>query len=224
MAKISPSLLSADFTRLTEEIKAVEEAGADYLHVDVMDGVFVPNITIGPFVVEAVKKVAAVPLDVHLMIDAPERFVADFIKAGSDIVTVHAEASVHLHRTVQSIRELGARAGVSINPATPVSAIEEIIDDVDLVLIMSVNPGFSGQSFIPAAMRKIEATRKLIDSRGLSVELEVDGGVKASNIGSVAGAGADVFVAGSGIFGTPDYAATIAEMRKEVAASTAAGA
>jgi len=219
--KISPSVLSADFTRLTEELGALESAGADYLHVDVMDGRFVPNITIGPFIVDALKRATSLPLDVHLMIEAPERFVADFAKAGADILTVHAEASTHLNRTVQLIREHGMRPGVSINPSTPVSAIEEIVDDVDLVLIMSVNPGFSGQGFIETSYRKIEAARRLIDGRGLDVELEVDGGIKVSNIGSVARAGADVFVSGSGILGTDDYAATIKAMRTELEAATA---
>ena len=216
MIKISPSVLSADFTRLAEELRALEEGGADYLHVDVMDGRFVPNITIGPFVVEALKRATRLPLDVHLMIVEPERYVEAFARAGSDVITVHAEASTHLHRTVQTIRECGARPGVSINPATPVSAIEEIIDDVDLVLVMSVNPGFSGQSFIPSALRKIKAIRGLMDARGLDVELEVDGGIKVSNIGEAASAGADVFVSGSGILGSDDYAATMAAMRREV--------
>lgn len=217
MIKISPSILSADFTRLTEELRAIEEAGADYLHVDVMDGRFVPNITIGPFIVEALKRATKLPLDVHLMIEEPERYIEDFAKSGSYIITVHAEATTHLHRTVQSIKEFGCRAGVSINPATPVSVLENIIDDVDLVLIMSVNPGFSGQSFIPGARGKIEAVRSMIDSRGLKVEVEVDGGIKVGNIREVAASGADVFVSGSGVFGTEDYAATIAAMRKEVA-------
>lgn len=222
MIKISPSILSADFTRLAEEVRALEDAGADYLHVDVMDGRFVPNITIGPFVVEALKRATRLPLDVHLMIVEPERYVEAFARAGSDVITVHAEASTHLHRTVQAIRECGARAGVSINPATPVSAIEEIIDDVDLVLVMSVNPGFSGQTFIPSALRKIAAVRGLIEARGLTVELEVDGGIKVSNIREAAAAGADVFVSGSGILGSDDYAATMAAMRREVEGASAA--
>ncbi|MFQ5465966.1 MAG: ribulose-phosphate 3-epimerase, partial [Thermodesulfobacteriota bacterium] len=191
-------------------------------HVDVMDGRFVPNITIGPFVVEALKRATRLPLDVHLMIVEPERYVEAFARAGSDVITVHAEASTHLHRTVQAIRECGARAGVSINPATPVSAIEEIIDDVDLVLVMSVNPGFSGQTFIPSALRKIAAVRGLIEARGLTVELEVDGGIKVSNIREAAAAGADVFVSGSGILGSDDYAATMAAMRREVEGASAA--
>lgn len=214
--KISPSILSADFTRLAEELRALEDAGADYVHVDVMDGCFVSNITIGPFVVEAIKRATRLPLDVHLMIEAPERYVADFAKAGSSIITVHAEATRHLHGVVQTIKKLGVKAGVSINPATPVSAIEEIMADVDLVLIMSVNPGFGGQSFIPASLGKIRALRKLMDERGLKAELEVDGGIKTGNIKEAAEAGADVFVSGSGIFSSGDYKKTIAAMRDEV--------
>lgn len=216
--KISPSILSADFTRLAEEIKKIEEAGADYVHIDVMDGHFVPNITIGPFVVEAVRRVTRLPLDVHLMIDEPGRYVADFARAGSDIITVHAEATKHLHRVVESIRELGKKAGVSINPATPVNVLEYIIGDCDLILIMSVNPGWSGQGFIPASLRKISEARKMIEASGKPVELEVDGGIKANNIKAAASAGADVFVSGSGIFGTKDYRATIAEMKKQIGA------
>ncbi len=211
MIKIAPSILSADFARLGEEVRAI--ASADYLHVDVMDGHFVPNLTIGPPVVAALRKVTDLPLDVHLMIENPDRYIADFAAAGADIITVHLEAAVHLHRTVQLIRSLGKKAGVSINPATPVSALEVILDDLDLVLVMSVNPGFGGQSFIPAALTKIDQLRREIDRRGLRVELEVDGGVKTDNIGLIARAGADVFVAGSAVFGSSDYAATIAGLR-----------
>ena len=214
--KIAPSILSADFTRLAEELKAIEDAGADYVHVDVMDGRFVSNITIGPFIVEAIKRATGLPLDVHLMIEAPERYVEDFARAGSSIITVHAEATRHLHGVVQTIKKLGARAGVSINPATPVSAVEEIIEDVDLVLVMSVNPGFGGQSFIPASLAKIRSIRALMNERGLKVELEVDGGIKVANIREAAMAGADVFVSGSGIFATGDYKKTIAAMRAEL--------
>ncbi len=213
MIKIAPSILSADFSRLGEEVRAVERGGADYIHVDVMDGHFVPNITIGPLVVEAVRKVTPLPLDVHLMISHPDRYIPEFVRAGADILTVHWEASPHLHRTVQLIRSLGKKAGVSINPATPVSVLETILDEVDLVLVMTVNPGFGGQSFIPSGLGKIEALRREIDRRGLSVELEVDGGVKTDNIGRIAAAGADAFVAGSAVFGTSDYAATIAQLR-----------
>ena len=214
MVKIAPSILSADFSRLGEEIAAIEHGGADYVHVDVMDGHFVPNITIGPLVVEAARRSTALPLDVHLMIENPDRYIPQFAEAGADILTVHQEAVPHLHRTVQLIRSLGKKAGVSINPATPVSTLEVILEEVDLILVMSVNPGFGGQSFIPSALTKIEALRQLIDRRGLAVELEVDGGVKADNIRQVAAAGADVFVAGSAVFGTADYGATIALLKE----------
>jgi ribulose-phosphate 3-epimerase len=214
MIKIAPSILSADFARLGEEVQAVARAGADYIHVDVMDGHFVPNLTIGPLVVEAVRKVTDLPLDVHLMIEAPDRYIADFASAGADLITVHQEAVPHLHRTVQLIKSLGKRAGVSINPATPASTLDVILDELDLVLVMTVNPGFGGQGFIASGLAKIAALRREIDRRGLTVELEVDGGVKISNIGRIAAAGADVFVAGSAVFGSADYAATIGELRR----------
>lgn len=214
MIKIAPSILSADFARLGDEIRAIEAGGADYVHVDVMDGHFVPNITIGPLVVDAVRKVTDMPLDVHLMIENPDQYIPGFAKAGADIITVHYEAVPHLHRTVQLIHSLGKKAGVSLNPATPVSSLEVILDELDLVLLMSVNPGFGGQNFIPSCLPKIEALRKEIDRRGLNIELEIDGGVKPANIAAIAGAGADVFVAGSAVFGTPDYQATIAELRR----------
>jgi ribulose-phosphate 3-epimerase len=214
MIKIAPSILSADFSRLGDEIRAIERGGADYVHIDVMDGHFVPNITIGPLVVDAVRRVTDLPLDVHLMIENPDRYIPDFVKAGADIVTVHQEAVPHLHRTVQLIRSLGKRAGVSINPATPVSTLDVILEELDLVLVMSVNPGFGGQGFIPACLPKIEELRRQIDRRGLPVEVEVDGGVKTDNIGLIAGAGADVFVAGSAVFGEADYAATIARLKE----------
>ena len=218
MIKISPSILSADFARLGDEIRAIDVGGADYIHVDVMDGHFVPNITIGPLVIEAVRKVTTKPLDVHLMIENPDRYILDFAKAGADLITVHQEAVPHLHRTIQLIKSLGKKAGVSINPATPVSTLEVILDDLDLVLLMSVNPGFGGQSFIPATLAKISALRQRIAERGLSVEIEIDGGVKADNIGEIAAAGADVFVAGSAVFSTPDYGQTIALLRRNAAA------
>ena len=214
MIKIAPSILSADFARLGEEIAAIERGGADYVHVDVMDGHFVPNITIGPLIVEAARRSTSLPLDVHLMIQNPDLYIPEFAKAGADILTVHQETVPHLHRTVQLIRSLGKKAGVSINPGTPVSTLEVILEDVDLILVMSVNPGFGGQSFIPSALGKIEALRREIDRRGLKVELEVDGGVKADNIRRIAAAGADVFVAGSAVFGTDDYRATISRLRE----------
>lgn len=220
MIKIAPSILSADFARLGEEIRAVEQGGADYIHVDVMDGHFVPNITIGPPVVQALRRTTGLPLDVHLMIENPDRYVPEFARAGADILTVHLEATPHLHRTVQLIRSLGKRAGVSINPATPASALEVILDEIDLVLVMTVNPGFGGQEFIPSCLSKIEALRLEIDRRRLAIELEVDGGVKTDNIGLIAGAGADVFVAGSAVFGSGDYGATIAALRENALSVT----
>lgn len=214
MKKIAPSILSADFSRIGDEVRAVEAAGADYIHIDVMDGSFVPNITIGPLVVEAVRRVTRLPLDVHLMIDAPDRYIGEFAKAGADIIVVHAEATNHLHRTVQLIKSFGKKAGVSLNPATSLHSLDYILDELDLVLLMTVNPGFGGQSFIDACLPKIQALRGLLDKKGLETELEVDGGVKESNIAQIAHAGADVFVAGSAVFGSSDYAATIAEMKR----------
>ncbi len=213
MKKIAPSILSADFSRLGDEIRAVEDAGADMIHVDVMDGHFVPNITIGPPVVASIKKIARLPLDVHLMIEDPDRYVRDFAEAGSDIITVHAEAAVHLHRTVHLIRELGAQAGVSVNPATPLAEIEEIIGDIDLLLIMTVNPGFGGQTFIEGMLPKIQKARAMLDRLSPDALLEVDGGITLRNIGTVKEAGADIFVAGSAIFLSDDYGQTIGEMK-----------
>lgn len=221
MIKISPSILSADFSRLGEDVQAVDRAGADYIHIDVMDGHFVPNITIGPLVVEALRKVTAKPLDVHLMIENPDLYISDFAKAGADIITVHQEAVPHLHRTLQLIKSLGKKAGVSLNPATPVETLDVILDELDLVLIMSVNPGFGGQSFIPSALEKIRTLRQRITERGLSTELEVDGGVKIDNIREVVAAGADVLVAGSAVFNTEDYAATITALRENAANTSA---
>ncbi len=214
MKKIAPSILSADFARLGDEVRAVAAAGADYIHVDVMDGHFVPNITIGPLVVEAVRKVTELPLDVHLMIENPDLYIPEFARAGADIIVVHAEATHHLHRTVQLIKSFGKRAGVSLNPATPLNVLDYILEELDLVLLMTVNPGFGGQSFIEACLPKIHALRGMLDKRGLETELEVDGGVKTDNIDRIAHAGADVFVAGSAVFGSPDYAATIAELKR----------
>ena len=217
MIKISPSILSADFARLGAEIRTVAQAGADYIHVDVMDGHFVPNITIGAPVVKALRQVTDLPLDVHLMIENPDLYIPDFAAAGSDIITVHQEAVPHLHRTVQLIHSLGKKAGVAINPATPASTLEVIIDEIDLILVMSVNPGFGGQSFIPSMLPKIKQLREMVERSGRSIEIEVDGGVKSDNIGEIAAAGADVFVAGSAVFNTPDYTEAISALRQSVA-------
>lgn len=214
MVKIAPSILSADFLRLGDEVRAAEDAGADLIHVDVMDGVFVPNITIGPLVVEAVRRATRLPLDVHLMIDRPERYVKEFVSAGADYLTVHVEASVHLHRTVQQIREAGAAPGVSLNPSTPVWALEDIIGDVYHVLVMSVNPGFGGQSFIPGALDKLRRLGKMIQDRSLSTVLEIDGGVKPENAAEVVKAGARWLVMGSAFFGSGDYAGVIRKVRE----------
>ena len=200
MIKLAPSILSADFARLGEQIDEVTRAGADYIHVDVMDGHFVPNITIGAPVVASIRRVTSLPLDVHLMIERPERYITEFIKAGADIITVHVEASRHLFSTIRSIKQQGARAGVSLNPPTPLSAVDEFIHHVDLVLVMSVNPGFGGQSFIQETLPRIAGMRKIIDSRRPGVELEVDGGINADNAPDIVGAGADVLVAGNSIF------------------------
>jgi ribulose-phosphate 3-epimerase len=214
MKKIAPSILSADFARLGDEVRAVAAAGADYIHIDVMDGHFVPNITIGPLVVDAVRKVTELPLDVHLMIENPELYIPEFARAGSDIIVVHAEATHHLHRVIQLIKSFGKRAGVSLNPATPLNVLDYVLEDLDLVLLMTVNPGFGGQSFIEACLPKIHSLRAMLDKRGLETELEVDGGVKEDNIEMISHAGADVFVAGSAVFGSPDYAATIATLKR----------
>ena len=217
--RIAPSILSADFARLGEEIAAIDAAGADYIHVDVMDGHFVPNISFGPLVMASVRKLTAKPFDVHLMIAPVDPYIAAFAKAGADIITVHAEAGPHLHRTLQAIRAEGKKAGVALNPATPVSALENVIDDIDLLLIMSVNPGFGGQSFIPQSLSKIRQAAALIGNR--PIDLEVDGGVTADNARAIADAGANVFVAGSSVYGGNDaatYAPRIAAIRN--AAST----
>lgn len=213
---ISPSILSADFSRLGDEVRAVDQAGADWIHVDVMDGRFVPNITIGPLVVKAIRPVTSKPLDVHLMIVEPEKYVEDFAKAGADIISVHAEhnASPHLHRTLCQIRELGKKAGVVLNPSTPLELIEYVLDVSDLILIMSVNPGFGGQSFIPSAVDKIRKLRQICDDRGLDPWIEVDGGVKSNNAWQVLEAGANAIVAGSAVFNAQDYATAISDIRQ----------
>ena len=210
---MAPSILSADFSRLGEEIKAVAEAGADVIHVDVMDGRFVPNITIGPLVVASVRQVTDLPLDVHLMIADADRYVDDFAKAGADWITVHVEACPHLHRTISRIKELGKKAGAVLNPATPLGSLDEILGDVDLVMLMSVNPGFGGQSFIRSSVNKIRNLRSMIDKRGLDVGIEVDGGVSPATVADVAGAGANIFVAGSAVFGQQDYGEVIRTMK-----------
>ncbi len=210
---IAPSILSADFARLGAEINEVLEAGADVVHIDVMDGHFVPNITIGPLIVKAARAITDAPLDVHLMIENADRYLDDFAAAGADWITIHAETGNHLHRTIGRIKDLGKKAGIVLNPATPLESIEWLLADVDLVMIMSVNPGFGGQKFIPSALTKIRRLKEMIDSRGLKVGIEVDGGIGPNNIGEVVAAGANIFVAGSAIFGQPDYQQAIAKMR-----------
>jgi len=204
MAKIAPSLLSADFANLKDEIKKIENGGADYLHLDVMDGNFVPNITFGAPVIKKLRKITKLPFDVHLMIEKPERYIKDFVDAGADILTIHQEATLHLHRTIQEIKSYGIKAGVSLNPATPLESLEYVLDDVDLILIMTVNPGFGGQSFIKAMIDKIKRLRKIIDERNLNIVLQVDGGVKLENAKDILSFGADLLVVGSDIFESKD--------------------
>ncbi|MGD8793994.1 MAG: ribulose-phosphate 3-epimerase [Anaerolineae bacterium] len=212
--KIAPSILAADFTRLGDQVAEAEAGGADYIHVDVMDGHFVPNITMGPHIVEAVRRVTSLPLDVHLMIEAPERYLADFCRAGANILTVHVETCPHLHRTVQQIKELGCRAGVTLNPATPAISLAEIVPYLDLVLVMTVNPGFGGQSFIEGILPKIEAVRAMLDAQNPQAELEVDGGIGPDTVERVVRAGARVLVAGSAVFGQADVADAVRRLRK----------
>ena len=216
MKKIAPSILSADFSRLGDEVRAVERAGADVIHVDVMDGHFVPNITIGPLVVQGLKKLTSMPLDVHLMIENPERYVETFAQAGSDWITIHAEVCPHLKRMIKKIRQLNVRPGIVLKPATPIKILYPVLDDIDLVLIMSVNPGFGGQPFIPSTLKKVERLRKIIDQNQYPLEIEVDGGVKIENIREVSIAGGDIFVVGTGLFKTKDYEETICKLRLEI--------
>jgi len=218
---IAPSILSADFARLGEEVDAVIDAGADLIHFDVMDNHYVPNLTIGPLVAEALRNYGVeVPLDVHLMVKPVDRIIGDFAEAGASYVSFHPEASEHVDRSLQLIRDSGCKSGLVFNPATPLSWLEHVLDKVDLVLLMSVNPGFGGQSFIESTIAKLKTARRLIDDSGYTIRLEVDGGVKVENIGRIAAAGADTFVAGSAIFGSDDYRATVAAMRQEIAAAT----
>ena len=216
MKVIAPSILSADFSRLGKEIKAVETAGADWIHADVMDGHFVPNITIGPLIVEAIRRVTSLPIDVHLMIENPDNYIPAFAEAGASLISVQVEASLHLNRSVQLIRECGARPGVVLNPSTPIQMLEWIIADVDYVLIMSVNPGFGGQAFIKNSLDKIRALHQLIQQKNLKTLIEIDGGVNEKTIADIAAAGVDVFVAGSAIFGSRDYQATISDFREKI--------
>lgn len=214
MIKIAPSILSADFANLAQSIQVVEQAGAEYLHIDVMDGHFVPNITIGPLVVKALRPHSNMLFDVHLMIEHPDRYIADFVQAGADLVCVHAEACTHLHRCVSQVKEMGAKVGVALNPHTPLSTIEYVLPMLDLVLLMTVNPGFGGQKFIPEVLPKIEKLAQMIKERGLATEIEVDGGVNIDTASLVAKAGASVLVAGSAIFGTPNPAQAVEEIRR----------
>lgn len=216
MKLIAPSILSADFTKLGSDIKKVEEAGCDWIHVDVMDGHFVPNISYGPIIVQASNKATDLPLDVHLMIEKPDQYIKDFADAGADYISVHVEACTHLNRTVQLIKSLGAKPGVALNPATPVSALDWVLDELDFVLVMSVNPGFGGQSFIENSLDRIRQLKKKITDRGLSTLIQIDGGVCEDNISVISDAGTDVFVAGSAIFGSPDYKKTIDSFRSKM--------
>ena len=211
---IAPSILSADFSRLGEEIKAIEKGNADWVHIDVMDGHFVPNITIGPPVVASIRKITKLPLDVHLMIQDPDKYIEKFAKAGADIISVHVEASTHLHRSIQFIKDQGCKAGVSLNPATSLATLDHILSEVDMVIIMTVNPGFGGQEFIPSVLPKIKRLREKINEKGIDVDIEVDGGINLNTISKAAQAGGNIFVAGNAVFTTPDYGKTIGELKR----------
>ncbi len=216
MVKLAPSMLSADFSRLAEHIKEVENAGVEYLHVDVMDGHFVPNISFGAPIMKSIKKHTNLVMDVHLMIENPDMYIEDFVKSGADIITVHQEACIHLHRTIQNIKSYGIKAGVSLNPATSLVTLEEILPELDMVLIMSVNPGFGGQSFIKSSLDKITILKKMIDDRNLNIDIEVDGGVKVDNVADVVKAGANIIVAGSAIFGKEDVKRAVLDFREVI--------
>ncbi|WP_425448966.1 ribulose-phosphate 3-epimerase [Dethiothermospora halolimnae] len=214
MTKIAPSILSADFSELNDQIKKIEEGGADLVHLDIMDGHFVPNITFGPPVIKQLRKVTDIPFDVHLMIDKPERYIKDFAQAGADIITVHQESTIHLHRVIQQIKNEGIKAAVALNPSTPLNEIEYVIDDLDMVLIMTVNPGFGGQSFIPQMKDKIKKLKEMINSKGLDIDIQVDGGIKLNNIEEIRDCGANVFVAGSAIFKSDNIVETTKKFKE----------
>ncbi|MBP2635639.1 MAG: rpe [Firmicutes bacterium] len=213
MIKVAPSILSADFSQLANEVVKVEKAGADWIHIDVMDGHFVPNLTFGPPVVTAIRKVTKLPFDVHLMVTNPQDLIEPFVQAGADIITVHAETAPHLHRLIQAIKDSGKKAGVSLNPSTPLAAVEEVLSDVDMILIMSVNPGYGGQKFIPGAVDKIARLKVQLEQRGLSVDIQVDGGINAVTARQVVAAGANILVAGSAVYGAPDMTQAIKDIK-----------